>query len=102
MDTAIFTLFPDWGPSRQYQATAFVFVFLSFISLLERTLISPERHSLLCLLSHLSDGGALPPHLFLILYPSFRREEGAAVPPPCQKPLFRPPSGAEMRPAGGC
>lgn len=32
----------------------------------------------------------LPPHLSLILCPSFRCES-TAVPPPCQKPLFRSP-----------
>lgn len=53
-----------------------------FISLLERTLISPERRSLLCIVQ------SPPPmmaELFLLTCSSF------SVPPPCQKPLSRSP-----------
>lgn len=64
-----------------------------FISLLERTLISPERRSLLCSVHPHASSPIAPiaassssspvPHA-----PPLLQVGSTAVPPPCQKPLF--------------
>lgn len=93
MDTAIFILFLDRGPSSQYLATAFVFVYLwLYLTSWKNSDFSWETLSFVyCsvpplppgLLSHRG-------HLFLLTCSSSRCES-TAVPPPCQKPLFRSP-----------
>lgn len=94
MDMAIFTLFLDWGPSRQYPATAFVFVLLwLYLTSWKNSDFSWETLSFVyCSVPPTCLRLQPPPspHLFVILCPSFRCES-AAVPPPCQKPLFQSP-----------